>query len=67
MTTNEVAVFSERCIAAGNCYEIASKYFDQDLEDGTVMLLKSDVDAGDEAVVAQAVAACPVAAIERSE
>ncbi len=67
MATTTITVFPERCIAAGNCYEIAARYFDQDPDDGTVMLLNSDVDAGDEPIVDRAVATCPVAAIERSE
>lgn len=66
-TTQKITVFPERCIAAGNCYEIAPKYFDQDPEDGTVMQLKTDVDAGDEPTVARAVATCPVGAIELSD
>ena len=67
MATKRITVFPERCIAAGNCYEIAPKYFDQDPEDGTVMQLKTDVDAGDEPTIARAVATCPVGAIELSD
>jgi ferredoxin len=67
MATKKITVFPERCIAAGNCYEIAPGYFDQDPEDGTVIQLKTNVDAGDEPAVARAVATCPVGAIELSE
>jgi ferredoxin len=67
VATKKITVFPERCIAAGNCYEIAPKYFDQDPEDGTVMLLQSTVNAGDGPIVARAVATCPVAAIEWGE
>jgi len=67
MGTKKITVFSERCIAAGNCYEIAPKYFDQDPEDGTVLRLRADAEAGDESLVARAAATCPVAAIELAE
>ena len=67
METKKVTVFPERCIAAGNCYEIAPKYFDQDPEDGTVMPLRTDAEAGDESLVARAAATCPVAAIQLGE
>jgi ferredoxin len=63
----KITVFPERCIAAGNCYEIAPEYFDQDTEDGTVVLRRSEVNPGDEADIARAAAACPVAAIELAE
>lgn len=64
METKKVTVFPERCIAAGNCYEIAPEYFDQDPEDGTVIRLRSDAESGDQSLVARAAATCPVAAIE---
>ncbi len=64
MGTKKVTVFPERCIAAGNCYEIAPKYFDQDPEDGTVLRLRAEAEAGDESLVERAVATCPVAAIQ---
>ena len=67
METKKIAVFPERCIAAGNCYEIAPKYFDQDPEDGTVMRLRTNAEAGDESFVARAAATCPVAAIQLGE
>jgi ferredoxin len=62
----KITVFQERCIAAGNCYEIAAKYFDQDPVDGTVVLIKGDVAGGDEKTVDRAAATCPVAAIEKT-
>jgi ferredoxin len=67
METKKITVFPERCIAAGNCYEIAPKYFDQDPEDGTVMGLRTDAEAGDESLVVRATATCPVAAIQLGE
>jgi ferredoxin len=67
METKKIAVFPERCIAAGNCYEIAPKYFDQDPEDGTVLRLRASAETGDEPLVARAAATCPVAAIQLGE
>jgi ferredoxin len=67
METRKIAVFPERCIAAGNCYEIAPKYFDQDTEDGTVVQLRANAEGGDESLVARAAATCPVAAIQLGE
>jgi ferredoxin len=64
MALTRIAVFPERCIAAGNCYEIAAAYFDQDPDDGSVVLLREDLDPADEEAVRRAASACPVAAIE---
>jgi ferredoxin len=61
--TRLIEVFHERCIGAGNCTDVARKYFDQSEEDGTVMLLRPAVDPSDEDVVAQAVDVCPVGAL----
>jgi ferredoxin len=67
MAIERIAVYPERCIAAGNCYEIAASYFEQDEGDGTVMLVREQLDPADEATVRRAAAACPVAAIELLE
>ena len=61
--TQSIEVLHERCIGAGNCTDVARKYFDQSDEDGTVILLRPDVDADDEALVAQAVDVCPTGAL----
>jgi ferredoxin len=58
-----IEVFHERCIGAGNCTDVARKYFDQSDEDGTVILVQPDVDPSDEDIVAQAVDVCPTGAI----
>jgi len=63
MTKTNIEVLYERCMGAGNCAEVAPKYFDQDPADGTVIVLQEDVDPGDEALVTKAAAVCPVAAI----
>lgn len=55
-----------KCIGAGNCAEVAPDYFDQDQDDGTVVVRKPHVDPADEADVDEAVHACPVRAIARS-
>jgi ferredoxin len=57
--TQSIEVLHERCIGAGNCTDVARKYFDQSDEDGTVILLRPD----DEALVAQAVDVCPTGAL----
>ena len=67
MALTRIAVFPERCIAAGNCYEIAASYFDQDPDNGTVLKVREEVDPADEALVRRAASACPVAAIELLE
>jgi ferredoxin len=61
LTTLEI--FEERCIGAGNCAEVAGKYFGLKDTDGTVALLRAELDPGDEALVERAVNICPVGAI----
>jgi ferredoxin len=61
--THSIEVFHERCIGAGNCTDLASKYFDQSDEDGTVILLRPEVDPSDEDKVGQAVDVCPTGAL----
>jgi ferredoxin len=58
-----IEVMRERCIGSGNCVDVAPRYFDQSDLDGVVDVLVSDVDAADEAAVAEAADICPVAAI----
>ena len=62
-TTKSIGVLHERCMGAGNCAEISAKYFDQRDTDGTVIVLREQVDTGDEDNVQQAADVCPVAAI----
>lgn len=61
--TTTITVLRERCMGAGNCAEVAPDYFDQDDMDGTVVLLRTEVEPGDDADVARAADLCPVAAI----
>jgi ferredoxin len=62
-TGTKIEVIHERCMGAGNCAEVAPKYFDQNDVDGTVLLKQQHVDAGDEHDVNEAAEICPVAAI----
>jgi ferredoxin len=63
MSTQNIEVLYERCMGAGNCAEVAPRYFDQDPADGTVVVLEEGVEPADEALVTKAAAVCPVAAI----
>jgi ferredoxin len=58
-----ISVAEERCIGAGNCVEVAPRYFEQRDSDGIVMVLESEVDGADEAVVNEVADICPVQAI----
>jgi ferredoxin len=61
--TDQVEVFHERCMGAGNCADVAPKYFDQSNVDGTVVVRKEDIDPGDRSQVDKAIDICPVGAI----
>lgn len=61
---SSIEVFEERCIGAGNCADVAAKYFGLKDSDGTVVLLQGKVDQGDDALVDRAAGICPVGAIE---
>jgi ferredoxin len=63
MSETRIAAHHERCIGAGNCVEVAEKYFDQDDANGTVIVLQEVPDPGDEGLVGQAIDICPVAAL----
>lgn len=52
----------DTCAGYANCVMAAEDYFALD-PDGTVRVTQSDVDAGDEENVAEAVESCPVAAL----
>jgi ferredoxin len=56
-------VDGDRCIGAGQCVRLAPDVFDQDEDDGTVVLLRESVPADREAVAREAVNACPAQAI----
>lgn len=57
-----IEVHKEQCICAGNCTQIAPKYFSQD-ETGIVVALESEVAEEDRDSVRLAAEACPTLAI----
>ncbi len=59
----EITVEVPRCVGAGNCVDIAPKYFDQDPATGIVALHPVAVDPADESQLREAADLCPVAAI----
>lgn len=59
----KIEVFKERCIGAGNCLDVAPKYFALDA-DGLVVANSETVAPGDEAEVTRAADICPALAIE---
>ena len=51
------------CIGSGNCVLTAPQVFDQDDEEGLVVLLTAEVDPADDDAVRDAVARCPSGAL----
>jgi ferredoxin len=58
-----VAADRDVCIGTGNCVLTAPRAFDQDDDQGLVVLLTADVDAQDAGAVRDAVAHCPSGAL----
>lgn len=56
----------DRCTGNGLCESEAEKYFEVQ-DDGSLQILRSDVEDGDEEQVRNAVSACPTEAISLSE
>ncbi|WP_327580613.1 ferredoxin [Nonomuraea sp. NBC_00507] len=63
----KVIVDEVKCCGAGQCVLIAPEVFDQREDDGIVILLEAEPDADQHALVREAAAVCPAAAIELSE
>ncbi|WP_067826573.1 ferredoxin [Nocardia inohanensis] len=63
MNRTAIAVDRDRCIGAGMCVWTAPDVFDQDDEDGRVLLLRATPGSDQEALVREAVSACPSGAI----
>ncbi|RNL65369.1 ferredoxin [Nocardioides marmoriginsengisoli] len=63
----KITVEAGSCIAAGVCVGMAPDHFDQDDEDGIVLLLDDAPAPDSEAAVRTAAEACPVRAIRLSE
>lgn len=59
----KVTINRDRCIAAGQCVMNAPHTFDQDEEDGIVILLQDSPPAEQEKAVRQAARLCPAEAI----
>ena len=58
-----ITVDTTSCVSSGQCVLLAPRTFDQDEEDGTVVLLTDEPAAGEEDAVRQAELGCPAAAI----
>ncbi|WP_217206960.1 ferredoxin [Streptomyces sp. AC550_RSS872] len=63
MTTARLRVDRERCIGAGMCALTAPEVFDQDPEDGLVVLLHTEPPAARRAAARMAAGVCPSGAI----
>jgi len=63
----KVTVDQSKCVSAGNCVAHAPDIFDQDEDDGTVVLLQSEPAAELHDGVREAAAACPAHVISLSE
>ncbi|MFC5831526.1 ferredoxin [Nonomuraea insulae] len=63
----KVIVDEEKCCGAGSCVLLAPEVFDQREDDGIVILLDAEPAADQHALVREAAAVCPGAAIEVSE
>lgn len=59
----KVTVDQPKCVSAGNCVANAPEVFDQDEDDGTVILLDENPPATLAGAVRDAVAACPASVI----
>jgi ferredoxin len=60
----KVAADRDVCIGSGNCVFTAPQMFDQDDDEGLVVLLiTSEIDPGDAGAVRDAVAHCPSGAL----
>ncbi|MGW4063588.1 ferredoxin [Amycolatopsis sp. NPDC004747] len=62
----KVTVDTGSCVSSGQCVLLAPETFDQNEDDGTVVLLAEEPPSGEEAAVRQAELTCPAAAIRLS-
>ncbi|MBB2914171.1 ferredoxin [Streptosporangium becharense] len=60
----KIIVDEDKCCGAGQCVLIAPEVFDQRDDDGIVILLDPEPAADQHALVREAAAVCPAAAIE---
>ncbi|MFI6765646.1 ferredoxin [Streptomyces sp. NPDC050355] len=62
-----ISIDRDRCVGAGMCALTAPEVFDQDDEDGRVLLLTPEPSTAHTTAVRQAAGFCPAAAITASE
>lgn len=62
----KITVDTGSCVSSGQCVLLAPGTFDQNEDDGTVVLLAEELPAGEEEAVRQAELTCPAAAIRLS-
>jgi ferredoxin len=62
----KITVDTGSCVSSGQCVLLAPGTFDQDEEDGTVVLLAPEPPEGEREAVRQAELTCPAAAIRLS-
>ena len=62
----KITVDTGSCVSSGQCVLLAPETFDQNEDDGTVVLLAPEPPAGAEDAVRQAELTCPAAAIRLS-
>ncbi|MEU7072444.1 ferredoxin [Streptomyces narbonensis] len=67
MSTPHLSVDRERCIGAGMCAMTAPDIFDQDPDEGLVLLLDAEPSAPHHAAARLAVGVCPSGAITLDE
>jgi ferredoxin len=63
----KVSVESDKCVAAGHCVLAAAEVFDQNEDDGVVIVLNDDPDPEQYDAVRQAAQLCPAAVIRLTE
>ena len=67
MKTTRLRVDRERCIGAGMCALTAPEVFDQDPDDGRVLLLRAEPPTAHREAAQMAAGLCPSGAITRYE
>ncbi|MEV6037120.1 ferredoxin [Nonomuraea sp. NPDC052116] len=63
----KIIVDEAKCCGAGQCVLIAPEVFDQNEDDGIVILLEAEPAADRHAAVREAAAVCPASAIQVDE
>lgn len=67
MTMKRIVADLDLCVGAGMCARIAPHLFDQDVEDGRVVLLESEVSPEAIEAAQEAVDCCPSGALSLAE